>query len=314
AFCTIPSIRGKMRSKPLPAITEELRELMADGAFEINLIGQDTTSYGQDIGYDPGLTGLLESLNETATEFGGGWLRLMYAYPSQFRDETIDAIARLRHVVPYIDIPLQHIADPVLDAMRRKTSADLIRKLLDKLRDRIPGMAIRTTFISGFPGETQADHDTLVRFVEEQKFEAMGVFPYSPEPGTPAGTLHGQPGKAVADDTIQARIDELMLAQQRVVFDRNAELADTHHEFDVLIDEAVELQIDGDDDSDDPAHTYAGRTYRQAPDIDATTYVRSANPLSPGELVRCRVTAWADYDLIAQPTTDLDRQVTLPLL
>ncbi|MEM1208885.1 MAG: 30S ribosomal protein S12 methylthiotransferase RimO [Planctomycetota bacterium] len=314
AFCTIPSIRGKMRSKPIDAITAELRELMADGAYEINLIGQDTTSYGQDIGYPRGLVGLLESLHDTATEFGGGWLRLMYAYPSQFTDAMIDAIARLRHVVPYIDMPLQHISDPVLDGMRRKTSADLIKELLDKLRDRVPGMAIRTTFISGFPGETQADHDALVRFVEEQKFEAMGVFPYSPEPGTPAGRMHGKPGMAVPEDVIADRIDELMTTQQQVVFDRNAELAESQHEFEVLIDSEAEIAL-ADEEDGEPAEelVYSGRTYRQAPDIDATTYVRAANPLSPGELVRCRVTAWADYDLVAQPVDDLDRRVSLPM-
>ncbi|MEM9253023.1 MAG: 30S ribosomal protein S12 methylthiotransferase RimO [Planctomycetota bacterium] len=314
AFCTIPSIRGAMRSKPIDAITAELRELMSDGAFEINLIGQDTTSYGQDIGYGGGLAGLLESLHDTATEFGGGWLRLMYAYPSRFTDEMIDAIARLRHVVPYIDMPLQHIADPVLDGMRRKTSADLIRRLLDKLHDRVPGMAIRTTFISGFPGETQADHDELVRFVEEQEFEAMGVFPYSPEPGTPAGRMHGQAGMAVPEDVIADRIDELMLAQQQVVFDRNADMAETGAEFDVLIDGEAEVALSG-EDGDEPTHetVYAGRTYRQAPDIDATTYVRSMNALSPGELVRCRVTAWADYDLVAQPVDELDRRISLPM-
>jgi ribosomal protein S12 methylthiotransferase len=316
AFCTIPSIRGKMRSKPIPAITAELRELMADGAFELNLIGQDTTSYGQDIGYAPGLVGLLETLNDTASEFGGGWLRLMYAYPSQFTDAMIDAIARLPHVLPYIDIPLQHIADPVLTGMRRKTSADLIRTLLDKLRDRVPGMAIRTTFIAGFPGETPADHDALVRFVAEQRFEAMGVFPYSPEPGTPAGTLHARPGMAVPDAVIAERIDELMTTQQQVVFDRNAELAQTRAEFDVLIDGPADVELAGEDGEAIGADeaVYVGRTRRQAPDIDATTYVRAAAELSPGELVRCRVTAWAEYDLIAQPAAELDRQVTLPLL
>jgi len=314
AFCTIPSIRGKMRSKPIPAVTSELRELMADGAYEINLIGQDTTSYGQDIGYDRGLVGLLEELNSTASEFGGGWLRLMYAYPSQFTDAMIDAIARLQHVLPYIDIPLQHISDPVLDAMRRKTSAKLIRELLDKLRDRVPGMAIRTTFISGFPGETQADHDELLRFVEEQKFEAMGVFPYSPEPGTPAGTLHARPGQAIPEDVIADRIDELMLAQQQVVFDRNADLADTHAEFDVLIDGPAEVELADEDGEAVDELVFTGRTKRQAPDIDATTYVRSRKPLSPGELVRSRVTAWADYDLVAQPAAELDKQVALPLL
>ncbi len=146
-FCTIPSIRGKMRSKPIDAICAEARELMQDGAFELNLIGQDTTSFGDDIGYAPGLVGLLEELNSTVAENGGAWVRLMYAYPSCFTDEMINAIAQLPNIVKYIDIPLQHIHDRVLDAMRRNTSRKLIKTLLQKLRDRIDGISIRTTLI-----------------------------------------------------------------------------------------------------------------------------------------------------------------------
>ena len=187
SFCTIPSIRGKMRSKPVEAIVAEARELCADGAFELNLIGQDTTSYGEDIGYAGGLVGMLTALDTVAK---GNWLRLMYAYPSRFTDAMIDALATLPGVVKYVDMPLQHINDAVLERMRRKTSRRLIDTLLDKLRRRVPGIAIRTTFITGFPGETDEQHDELVEFVRDFGFEAMGVFPYSPEPGTPAGTLH----------------------------------------------------------------------------------------------------------------------------
>jgi len=272
AFCTIPSIRGKMRSKPLPALLNEAGELLADGAFELNLIGQDTTSYGEDIGYEPGLSGMLTELDALAKQTSGGggaWLRLMYAYPSCFTDEMIDTIARLPGVVKYIDMPLQHINDDVLDRMRRKTSRKLIETLLAKLRDRVPGIAIRTTFISGFPGETDAQHDELVEFVKDFGFDAMGVFPYSPEPGTPAGRLFAS-GGAVDDDVIESRIDELMLAQQDVVFARNKRWADAHAEFDVL--------IEGESDVTDGL--YEGRTYHQAPDIDAVTYVQSNAPRS----------------------------------
>jgi ribosomal protein S12 methylthiotransferase len=149
AFCTIPSIRGKMRSKPVDHLIAEMQELIRDGAFELNLIGQDTTSYGEDIGYKPGLAGLLRELDKAAAQATGGslpgaWLRLMYAYPSAFTDEMIDAIAALPRIVKYIDMPLQHINDRVLDSMRRKTSRKLIETLLAKLRNRIPGIAIRT--------------------------------------------------------------------------------------------------------------------------------------------------------------------------
>ena len=295
AFCTIPSIRGKMRSKPLPALLNEASELLADGAFELNLIGQDTTSYGDDIGYAPGLSGMLRELDTLARQSSGGgaWLRLMYAYPSCFTDEMIDTIAELPGVVKYIDMPLQHINDEVLDRMRRKTSRKLIETLLGKLRDRVPGIAIRTTFISGFPGETDEQHNELVRFVKDFGFDAMGVFPYSPEPGTPAGSLHTS-GGAVPDDVIATRIDELMLAQQDVVFARNRRWAETNAKFDVLIDDV----------SDNTDGLYEGRTYHQAPDIDAITYVQSNAELAPGEVMRCVIQDWSEYDLVAQPVDE----------
>ncbi len=310
SFCTIPSIRGKMRSKPVEAILAEMRELMADGAFELNLIGQDTTSYGEDIGYGAGLVGMLESLSREAAGNGGAWLRLMYAYPSCFTDAMIDAIARLPQVVKYIDMPLQHINDRVLTRMRRRTSRKLIETLLAKLRKRVPGIAIRTTFISGFPGETDAEHDELAAFVREFGFEAMGVFPYSPEPGTPAGTMH-EAGDALAENVVQARVEELMLAQQDVAFARNAALAEEKAEFDVLIEgPASQSQIA----NIKSQISHVGRTYQQAPQIDSVTYVQSQHKLSAGEIVRCRVTESDGYDLIARPTADLDAKKRLPIL
>jgi ribosomal protein S12 methylthiotransferase len=312
AFCTIPSIRGKMRSKAPDALLAEAKELIDDGAFELNLIGQDTTSYGADIapgspaapgtpgppGSGGGLAWILRQLNDvvaTPTGRGQGWLRLMYAYPSCFTDEMIDAIAELPAVLKYIDMPLQHINDRVLDSMRRRTSRKLIETLLGKLR-RVPGMTIRTTFISGFPGETDAEHQELVDFVGDFGFDAMGVFAYSPEPGTPAGRLHAE-GGAIPDDVIDQRIDQLMLTQQDVVFDRHAELAARGAEFDVLVEGPVTSDIEH------PASdlTHVGRTSQQAPEIDAVTYLATDADLSPGEVVRCRVIDHADYDLVAEP-------------
>ena len=312
-FCTIPSIRGKMRSKPVDRIVNEVRELMSDGAFELNLIGQDTTSFGNDIGYDAGLVGLLESINGAMHDFGGGWARLMYAYPSCFTDEMIDTIARLPNIIKYIDIPLQHINDQVLDRMRRNTGRQLIETLLDKLRDRIPGMAIRTTFISGFPGETDEQHEELVDFVDEFGFDAMGVFPYSPEPGTPAGTLYEQ-GGAIPDDVIEQRIDELMLTQQQVVFERNEAQAEANAEFDVLIDKATETESRATSGSGDGGRLHTGRAYFQAPDIDGVTFVQSKEERAPGELVRCRVVAADGYDLIAQPVNEIDSALKLNVI
>jgi len=311
AFCTIPSIRGRMRSKPVEKILSEATELFNDGAFELSLIGQDTTSFGEDIGYGAGLSGMLTELNKLAGQFGGAWLRLMYAYPSCFTDQMIDTIARLPHVLPYIDMPLQHINDEVLDNMRRKTSRKLIETLLGKLRDRIPNMTIRTTFISGYPGETDAQHQELVDFVRDFGFENMGVFPYSPEPGTKAAAAFDK-GGAIPDDVIQARIDELMGTQQEVVFARNERMVEAGHVFEVLVDEEyAQVEYEG---IKAPMTRYAGRTYQQAPDIDATTYVDTKQTLSPGELVRCKVVDWDGYDLIARPMDEVEGRVALPLL
>ena len=317
AFCTIPSIRGKMRSKPVDAILGEARELLADGAFELNLIGQDTTSYGEDIGWagaKQGLAGMLAALDKLVRdEAGGGWVRLMYAYPSCFTDAMIDAIAALPTVVKYIDMPLQHINDRVLDRMRRKTSRKLIETLLRKLRERVPGIAIRTTFISGFPGETDEEHRELLAFVKETRFEAMGVFPYSPEPGTPAGTLHAK-GGAIADDVVGARVDELMRAQQAVAFAHNEKIAAAGQEIDVLIDAATPTRGKATAGVSKDGRLYTGRGTHQAPQIDGVTYVHSRAKLAPGELVRCKLAAADGYDLIARPVAEAGGAIALPIL
>ncbi len=324
AFCTIPSIRGKMRSKPVDRILAEARELLADGAFELNLIGQDTTSFGQDLGDTGGLVGMLTALDRVAGEHGGAWLRLMYAYPSCFTDAMIDALANLPRLVKYIDMPLQHISDPVLDAMRRRTSRSLIETLLGKLRSRVPGLAIRTTFITGYPGETAKQHRELVTFVKDFGFDAMGVFPYSAEPGTPAGTLHAQ-GQAVPEAVVQERLEELMLAQQAVAFERQQAMADRGAEVEVLIDApAAAGELTGHKQAGEttaPARRtpargmlYVGRTQAQAPQVDSVTYVLSRQPLTPGEVVPSRVTDHQGYDLIAQPAVDLEKRIALKLL
>lgn len=336
AFCTIPSIRGKMRSKPLDRIVAEARELIADGAFELHLIGQDTTSYGDDIGLGMkagvGMPGMLRAVNRAFDEAGaprghaGGWIRLMYAYPSNFSDEMIDAMAELTQsgrVLPYIDIPLQHASDRMLKAMRRNVTAAQQLELLHKLRDRIPGMAIRTTFISGFPGETEEDHEQLMAFVEEVGFDAMGVFEYSHEEGTVAGTMENDPTLAVPAEVKKRRRDELMALQQEIAFEQAKYLADQFDasaptasgvQFDVLIDAATSttgLQTAG---VSAKGKLYQGRTYFQAPMIDAVTYVHSTRKLSPGELVRCTIVASDGYDLIARPVEELEKRVGLPIL
>jgi ribosomal protein S12 methylthiotransferase len=315
AFCTIPSIRGKMRSKPVETIVSEARALLADGAFELNLIGQDTTSFGDDIGYGEGLPGMLRAVDAAVREHGAGWARLMYAYPSNFTDEMIDTIASLGSVVKYIDMPLQHMSDRMLAAMRRHTSARQQAELLGKLRDRVPGIAIRTTFITGFPGETAEDHAELLEFVQEFGFDAMGVFRYSPEEGTPAGTMDADPALHVPDEVKRERERELMLAQQEIAFENAAYQGEQRVQFDVLVDGPAAGGTSGRATAgvSGGGTLHVGRCYHQAPQIDSLTYVVSREPLSPGELVRCTVVGSDGYDLVAQPTQDIERKVALPV-
>ena len=348
AFCTIPSIRGKMRSKPEDAIVAEARELLRDGAFELLLIGQDTTSYGDDIGtgmppvepvsnrlgtppsdlFTAGLPRVLKSLSTAVREeTGKAWLRLMYAYPSNFTDEIIDAFAALvddGHLLPYIDIPLQHASDRVLTAMRRNVDAAQQLELMHKLRDRIPGMAIRTTFVTGFPGETEADHEQLLAFIEEVGFDAVGCFQYSAEPGTVAGRMESDAALAVDPETKQRRHDEIMALQQELAHEQAAFVAeqfdaasplDSGCRFDVLIDESLGT-IDAPVQGGLPAarHAAQGRTYFQAPKIDAITFVHSREKLTPGELVPCVIVDSDGYDLIARPVADLEGRLSLPLI
>lgn len=357
AFCTIPSIRGKMRSKPMDRILKEARELLEDGAFELNLIGQDTTSYGDDIGrgfvrtadgHDGGLPVLLRSLNEAVDEYAGGngWIRLMYAYPTNFADEMIDAIAELPHVCKYIDIPLQHASNRMLTAMRRNVTAEHQRELMLKLRERVPGIAIRTTFITGFPGETDEDHQQLLDFIDEIGFDAMGVFEYSKEKGTPAGTMEDDPKLAVPAEVKAQRKHELMSLQQSIAFEQTEFLAshfnpenpaDPGIQFDVLIDRALSVDSRGirgldpagssvESGGKSPARgdrnaaaatsgrLYQGRAYFQAIDVDSVIYVQSREPISVGELVRCTVVGSDGYDLIARPTAELQKTVSLSVL
>lgn len=316
AFCTIPSIRGKMRSKPVDTIVAEARRLLADGAVELNLIGQDTTSFGFDIGYEGGLVGMLEALDRLSREHGGAWMRLMYAYPSKFTDEMIDAIARLDGIVKYIDMPLQHMSDRMLSAMRRHITKDEQLALLEKLRERIPGIAIRTTFITGFPGETAEDHEELLEVVRDFGFDMMGVFRYSREEGTPAGTMDEEPSLHVPDEVKVEREAELMLAQQEVAFEQAAYLAEQKVRFDVLIDGPAAGRTAGRRTTGvaDASTLHVGRAYFQAPQIDSLTYVLSAEKLAPGELVRCTVVDSDGYDLIARPTHELEKRTSLPVV
>ncbi|MDG2424000.1 MAG: 30S ribosomal protein S12 methylthiotransferase RimO [Phycisphaerales bacterium] len=311
-FCTIPSIRGKMRSKSMDNILSEANALLSDGAFELNMIGQDTTNWGRDIGDDRGLVGLLTELNNMVAHHGNGWVRLMYAYPTNFTDEMIDAIASLDHIAKYIDIPLQHISDNMLTKMRRGLLRKEQEDLMYRLRERIPGLAIRTTFITGFPGETEDDHRQLVDFVRDFEFDMMGVFKYSHEEGTVAATMEKDPELCVPDEIKQQREEELMLAQQEVAFENAAYLAEEGVLFDVLVDErSHEREITEDGRS---YKTYIGRCYHQAPEVDSITLLASEAEIAPGELIRCRVVDSDGYDLIMRPESELQRITSLPVI
>ncbi|MAC18133.1 MAG: 30S ribosomal protein S12 methylthiotransferase RimO [Phycisphaerae bacterium] len=322
AFCTIPSIRGKLRSKPLASILDEAKRLLDDGCVELNLIGQDTTSWGMDIGDDRGLSGMLEGVNALCEAHGdAARARLMYAYPSKFTDGMIASIRDLPRIVKYVDMPLQHASDAMLTAMRRQVTAAHQRDLVLKLRDEIPGMALRTTFITGFPGETDADHEALLEFIDEIQFDAMGVFRYSAEPGTPAGTMEKDASLAVPDEVKRDRERELMLRQQEIAFENAAYLAEQRVVMDVLVDgeapETAEVSLPEDDPAvraDVPVHLSIGRCYFQAPQVDAQTCLASVARRSPGELVRCAIVASQGYDLVARPVEELERRTSLPIL
>jgi len=276
-FCTIPSIRGRFRSKPVDAVLAEAAELIADGAIELNVIAQDTTSYGSDLdGID--LSGLLRALDALA---GANWIRLMYTYPRQFTDELIAALAECEHVVPYVDMPLQHVADGVLKRMGRGVSGVRQRDLLDRLRSRVADIAVRTTFIVGFPGETDEDFAELLAFVKDFRFEAMGVFAFSPEAGTPAAAMAGQ----VSDEVKARRLHHLMQAQQEIVFQANSR----------ALGSELQILVDGVD-----ARGYCfGRSAMQAPEIDGVCILTDPRPA--GRFVTARVVDWREYDLVVEP-------------
>jgi ribosomal protein S12 methylthiotransferase len=342
AFCTIPSIRGKMRSKPIDRIVQETRELVNDGAFEILLIGQDTTSYGDDIGTGlkvkaasgaadfsdyGGLPTLLQAISDAMDDAGSqGWLRLMYAYPSNFSEPIIEAFAGLvkrGRLLPYLDIPLQHASDRVLSLMKRHVTSQKQADVLHRLRDKIPGFAVRTTFISGFPGETEQDHQELLKFVDEMKFEAVGVFEYSHEAGTVAGTMEEDPKLAVPPEVKARRRGEVMELQQKIAFARQKERASSFNEskpagtglrLNVLIDQALRMSSTATTGVTGGGKLYAGRTIFQAPQIDSVTYVQSKNKLVSGELVPCVIVGHDGYDLIARPVNEVEKRVGLSVL
>ena len=281
-FCAIPNMRGRHATKPIEEVVAEARELAADGVRELIVVAQDTTYYGKDLYGEPRLVELLRRLSAID---GLRWIRLMYLYPMYFSDELIDTIGRCEKIVPYLDMPLQHINDTMLRRMARRVTRRQTVELLDKLRARLEGLVMRTTLITGFPGETEEQFGELLQFVERQRFERLGVFTYSLEPDTPAAALPGH----LSEEVKSRRRDALMAAQQRIAFAWNE--AQVGRTWDVLIDSPV----------DGEKNCWVGRTWADAPDVDGQVFVTGRH-LAAGRILPCEIVAARDYDLVAVAT------------
>jgi len=286
-YCTIPAIRGPLSSKAPDMVLAEAEELIADGAVELNLIAQDTTAYGMDLPSGASradradLAGLLRQLDRLE---GVEWVRLMYTHPRRFTDELIETLAGCRRIVPYVDIPLQHICDDILRRMGRGVGRKATEGLLSRLRDRVAGLVIRTTFIVGFPGETESQFTELLEFVKEFRFDALGVFEFSPEEGTPAASMPQQ----VPDDVKARRAEQIMLAQQEIAFENNQS----------VLESPIVVLVDGTDGQG----RCVGRYYGQAPQVDSLCIL--TEPAPAGTFVQCTVTGTDGYDLIVTPGQD----------
>lgn len=279
-FCAIPGMRGKHVTKPIEEVIREARELAADGVRELIVVAQDTTYYGTDLYGRVRLAELVRELNRVE---GLEWIRLLYAYPSNFSAELIDTLAGSEKVLPYLDIPLQHISDRVLRRMQRRVDRTATEDLIARLRDALPDLVLRTTFIVGFPGETDAEFEELVAFVRATRFERAGVFPYSYEPGTPATRL----GAHLPDEVKEERRRRLMEVQQEVAFAWGR--GQVGRELAVIVDGP---------DPEIPNH-FLARSYADAPEIDGLVRVKGKG-LRPGDLARVKVTAADGYDLAAR--------------
>lgn len=276
-FCAIPKMRGKHATKPMEEVLAEAKQLASDGVRELIIVAQDTTYYGMDLYGESRLAELLTQLNDVD---GIDWIRLMYFYPMYIDEKLIDVIARSEKILPYIDMPLQHISDTMLRRMSRRVTKSQTIDLVNQMRDAIPNLVLRTTFITGFPGETDEQFEELIEFTEQQQFERMGVFTYSLESDTPAAQL----GDHIDQDVMERRRQQLMQVQQKVAFGWNQR--QIGKQLDVIIDCAVPNE----------PNAWVGRTFADAPDVDGLVFV--TGDVKPGDLVRCEIVASREYDLI----------------
>lgn len=277
-YCIIPKLRGAYRSIPMEHLLKEARELAGQGVKELILVAQETTLYGKDIYGEKSLHRLVKELCRIN---GIQWIRILYCYPEEITDELIQVMKEEKKVCHYLDLPIQHANDQVLKRMGRRTTKQELIDIVSKLRKEIPDICLRTTLITGFPGETREQHEELMDFVDEMEFDRLGVFTYSPEEGTPAAEMQDQVDEGVKKE----RQAELMELQQEVAFDKAEEMKG--REVLVMIEGKV---------ADENA--YVGRTYRDAPNVDGLIFINTEEELVSGDFVRVKVTGALDYDLI----------------
>lgn len=281
SYCAIPSIRGAYTSKPYETVIAEAKALAASGVKELIVVAQDTTRYGEDLYGKLLLPKLLRELNELE---GIRWIRVMYLYPNNFTDELIDCFATLDKVCKYVDIPLQHASDDLLFSMNRYDTREQVEELLGKLRSRVPGITIRTTFIVGFPGETDADFEQLKDFVDKQRFENAGVFQYSQEEGTVAGAMENQ----IDEETKENRFHELMALQAGISEEIHQEREDA----------VLDVLVEGFDEEN--SELAVGRSYHEAPDIDGKIFIEGAADVNIGDMVQVRIAQGFTYEMVAE--------------
>lgn len=279
-YCSIPLFKGAYRSVPMDKLIDEAEYLARNGVRELILVAQETTVYGKDLYGEKALPKLLRKLCGID---GVRWVRILYCYPEEITDELIEVIKSESKICRYLDIPIQHASDPVLRRMGRRTTNKDLRDIIGKLRREIPDIALRTTLITGFPGESEEDHEILMDFVDEMEFDRLGVFTYSPEEDTPAASMEGQ----IDEETKLSRRDELMELQQEISYEKSQR----------LVGRRLEVMIEGKAADED---VYVGRTYMDAPGVDGYIFINSGEELMSGDFAYVKVTKALEYDLIGE--------------
>lgn len=279
-YCIIPSLRGNYRSVPMERLLKEAQFLAGQGVRELILVAQETTLYGVDLYGKKMLPKLLEELAKIS---GIYWIRIQYCYPEEITEELIQTIKKEEKVCHYLDIPIQHASDRILKRMGRRTNQAQLWEMIARLRSEIPDIALRTTMIAGFPGETQEDHEEVMAFVDEMEFERLGVFAYSAEEDTPAAGFPDQ----IPEEVKEERRDEIMELQQEIAFEKS----------EAMVGRVLDVMIEG-KVADEPA--YVGRTYMDAPNVDGYIFVNSGELFMSGDFVRVKVTGASEYDLIGE--------------